>query len=289
MAAGVLFYAGCATAPKVQKAAPKVTKAAPKVTKPAVTVEKKAPVKVETTVFYPVKEQSYYGDGGVDEITLYTYDKEGINLLKKELFDSDKALEETDQYEYADSMVSKIKRFDKNGVLQGYHKLQYNKNKKVTIDAVYNAKDELQTKSVYTWQDGKKSSWKVYDGSGTLLSTTEYVYKNGLNVRINNLNPGGEMVDYFVLDYNSAGRPVKNTHYSKSGAVLDTRTFEYKNGFLSAVTVLRGNGSVKRKVVYSNDKNGNPVEILYMDAGNNISERIVREYKSRKVISYVSE
>ncbi len=282
LAVGALIFAGCASAPQTQKAVPKTQK-------PAVTVKKKAPVKIETTVFYPVKEISYYGDGGVDEITLYTYDENGVNLLKKEVFDSDKVLEEMEKYEYSGSMVAVIKRFDKNKELQGYHKLQYNKDKKLTVDAVYNAKDELQSKSEYVWKDGVKVTWKVFDSTGALLNTTNYIYKNGLNVRINNLNSGGDMADYFVIDYNVSRLPVKNTHYNKAGTVLDSRSFSYKDGHLVGSTVLRGNGSVKRKIVYSNDKDGNPVEILYMDAGNNVSERIVREYKSRKVISYVSE
>ncbi len=282
LVAGALLFAGCVSAPQTHKVLPKAQK-------PAAAAEKKAPVKVEKTVFYPVKEISYYGDGGVDEITLYTYDDNGVHLLKKELFDSDKVLEEMEEYEYSGTLLSVIKRFDKNNKLQGYHKLQYNGNKEITVDAVYNAKNELQSKSEYIWKDGKKVTWKIYDSSGALLNVTNYIYKNGLNVRINNLNSGGDMADYFVIDYNASGLPVKNTHYNKAGTVLDSRTFSYKDGHLTESTVLRGNGSVKRKIVYSNDKNGNPVEILYMDAGNNVSERIVREYKSRKVISYVSQ
>ncbi len=280
--AGALLFAGCASVPNVEKPAQKVSSAAAPVTK-------KAPVKVEKTVFYPVKEISYYGDGSVAETTLYTYDDNGVKLLKKEVLDSDGVLEEMETYTYSGPVVTTIKRFDKNKKLQGYHVLSYNAEKECTVDALYNAKKELQSKSEYTWKGGKKVAWKVYDSSGALLSVAEYVYKNGLNVRINNVTPGGDLVDYFILDYNAAGLLVKNTHFSKMKKVLDARTFSYKNEFLVMVTVLRGNGSVKRKIAYSNDSHGNPIEITYMDAGNNVSERVVKEYKSRKEISDVTE
>lgn len=280
--AAVLVMAGCATAPAVKEAASTVKE------EPAV-VEKKEPVKVVTTVFYPVKETSFYADGTVDEVTVYTYDDKGEKLLKKEVFDSEGAIQEWEQFEYSSDMLAVKKMFDKSGDLQSYHKYGYDSSGNMISDTTFSPKDEVQSKSEFSWNSGKKVMWKVFDASGALLSNTEYVYENGLNTKILSKNPGGDMEEYFVIEYNSDGLPIKNTHYSRADKVLDARTFEYKNGVLVLEKILRANGSVKRKVVYSNDKDGNPVEIIYTDSADNVRERVVKEYKSREVISYITE
>ncbi len=279
-----MFMAGCASSPKAAEPA-----ASAKQPEKTAAVEKKEPVKVVKTVFYPVKETSYYADGAVDEITVYTYDDKGVKLLKKEVFDSDNVLQEWEQYEYSGDLVSVKKSFDKNNELQNYHSYKYEDNGNLVSDVTYNAKDEVQSKSEFVWDNGKKVKWNVYDGAGALLSTTEYKYENGLNTKILSLNPAGKLEEYFVIEYNDKGHPVKNTHYSKDDKVLDSRTYEYKNGFLVLETVYRGNGSVKRKVVYSNDSNGNHVEIVYTDSADNVQERVVKEYKSREEVSFVTE
>ncbi len=279
-----MFMAGCASSPKVAEPAASV-----KQPEKTAAVEKKEPVKVVKTVFYPVKETSYYADGAVDEITVYTYDDKGVKLLKKEVFDSDNVLQEWEQYEYSGDLVSVRKSFDKNNELQNYHVYKYDGSGNLVLDVTYNAKDEVQSKSEFVWDNGKKVKWNVYDGSGALLSITEYKYENGLNTKILSLNPAGKLEEYFVIEYNDKGLPVKNTHYSKDNKVLDSRTYEYKDGFLVLETVYRGNGSVKRKVVYSNDSNGNHVEIVYTDSADNVQERVVKEYKSREEVSFVTE
>lgn len=280
-AAAVLFLIGCATTTDIRESPVKESE--------VVTSERKEPVEVVTTVFDPVKETSLYADGTVDEVTLYTYDERGERLLKKELFDSANVLQEWEEYEYSGSLVSVKRRFDKSNELQGYHRFQYDTDGLLISDEIFNAKDELQSKSEYIWKNGSKVKWNVYDGTGTLLSTTEYIYENGLNTRIQNLNPGGDVEEYFILKYNSDGLLEKTTHFNKDDKVLDARVYEYKGDFLVMEKVLRGNGSVKRKIVYSNDTDGNPVEIIFMDAGDNVQERIMKEYKSREVISYVTE
>lgn len=273
------FFVGCASVPVVEK----------KPVKPLVAVEKKVPVKVEKTVFYPVKETSYYADGEVDEVTLYTYDDKKAHLLKKEVFDNDGVLQGMETYEYSENMVIRSNWYTKNKELQGYHKFYYNKANELITDEFYDAKDNLQSKSEYTWVNGNKTAWKVYDGAGTLLSTTQYEYKSGLNIRINNLDPGGNNQDYFILDYDKDGHVMKETHFSNTDKVLDATVYNYKNGYLSEKDILRGNGSVKVKIVYSNDKDGNPTEITYMDSGNNVNERVEKEYDSRMETSYVTK
>ena len=281
LAAAVLI-AGCATAPEVKESG-EVKKAEP------VAELKKEPVKVVTTVYYPVRETSLYADGSVDEVTVYTYDEKGEKLLKKELFDSDTVLQEREEYEYTGDLPAVKKSFDKNGDLQNYHAYEYDGAGNVVSDITYNPKDEIQSKSEYSWDGNKKIKWSVFDASGALFGTTEYIYEGGLNTKIINRNSAGEEEESFVTEYNSSGLPVKKTEFSADGKILGSRSFEYKDGILVLEKVLRSNGSVKRKIVYSNDEAGNPVEIIYTDSADNVQERIKKEYKSREVVSYVTE
>lgn len=276
------IIAGCATSPVVKDSG-EVKKV-----EPAAEV-KKEPVKVVTTVYYPVKETSLYADGSLDEYTVYTYDEKGEKLLKKELFDSDNVLQEREEYEYTGDLPMVKKFFDKNSDLQNYHTYEYDGAGNMVSDSTYNPKDELQSQSKYSWDGNKKVKWSVFDASGALFGTTEYIYEGDLNTKIVNRNSAGEEEESFVIEYNGSGLPVKNTEFTADGTVLGSRTFEYKDGLLVLEKVLRSNGSVKRKIVYSNDEAGNPLEIIYTDSADNVQERIKKEYKSREVVSYITE
>ena len=78
----------------------------------------------------------------------------------------------------------------------------------------------------------------------------------------------------------------ENIHYSANGEIVGSSSFEYKEGYLAMEKIHRKNGSVQRKILFINDQFGNPVETVFMDAGDNVQERLVRVYKSREVISY---
>ena len=73
-----------------------------------------------------------------------------------------------------------------------------------------------------------------------------------------------------------------NVHYNSNGKIEDSRSFKYKDGYLSMEEVHRANGSVQRKIMYNNDQFGNPVETVFMDAGDNVKERVIRVFESRE-------
>ncbi len=276
-----VFFTACATAPKASE--PAVVKDTSGAVVEAV---KKEPVKIVTTVYYPVKEESYFGDGAKDEYRVFTYNDDGTLLLKEDLYGSDDKLQESIVSNYF-SPESGIKKFyGSDGNLKTYEKIILDSDGNILKNEKYDNKDNLQSISTYEYANGLKTNWKVYGSSNNLLSTTDYKYTGKLLTRIESLSPGGEMEEYFVLKYNSNGLLVENTHFNSVGDVEDSKTFEYKGGFLIMEQQHRKNGSVSRKIMYRNDKNGNHVEIVYMDAGDNVQERLVRTYESREEISY---
>jgi len=276
-----IFFTACATVPLTEN-----VEVAADTTETVVKEVKKEPVKIVTTVFYTVKEESYFGDGTKDEYRIFSYNDDGTVLLKEELFSSDDQLQESIITEYSSSESGVRKFYSSDGNLKNYEKIKIDSEGNIVKNEKYDNKDNLQSISMYEYSNGLKTNWKVYGSSNNLLSTTNYIYSGKLLTRIESLSPGGEMEEYFVLKYNSDDLLLENTHFNSDGKIEDSKTFEYKDGFLVTEQQHRKNGSVSRKVMYKNDKNGNHVEIVYMDAGDNVQERLVRTYESREEISY---
>ncbi len=247
---------------------------------------KKEPVKIITTVFFPVLEESYFGDGVKDEYRVYTYDDSGVFLLREDLFGADDVLQEYVEYEYTGSKSILKRVYDAAGALISYSLNVQDMDGNLLIKENFDSKDKLQSRSEYEYQRGMKSRWIVYSAARSLLSTTNYIYTDNLLTRIESLNPGGDMEDYFELSYDVAGVLMENIHYNTDGEIEDSRSFEYKDSYLVMEKIHRKNGSVQRKIMYINDQFGNPVETVFMDAGDNVKERIIRIFESREEISY---
>jgi hypothetical protein len=272
-----LVFTGCATNSNVPESAEDL--------KPEPVEEViKEPVKIITMFYYPLKIESYFGDGVKDEYTVYNY-AEGM-LIEELLFSADGSNQQSVKYDYKSS-DSHIKRtYDITGDLVSYDVNTMDSDGNLLKREKYNNKDMLQSISEYEYFDGMKSSWKVYTESGGLLSTTVYKYSDNLLSRIDSLSPGGELEEFFELNYDDNGLLIENIHNNSEGEIQDSRSYEYNEGFLVLELINRKNGSVLRKILYNNDDNGNAVETIYMDAGDNVQERLVTVYDSREEISY---
>lgn len=274
-----VFFIGCASGPAVSEI---------EIIQEDSVIEevKKEPVKIVTTVYYPVKVEFYFGDGVKDEYSVFSYDENGVYLLKEELFNSDDSLQQYILSEYPGSESSLRSVYDVSGTLLSYENNLFDMDRNILKKEKFDNKDVLQSTSEYEYKNGMKTSWKVFNESGGLLSTTLYIYSETVLMRIDSLSPGGELEEYFELVYDDNGMLLENNHFNSDDKIQDSRSFEYKNGFLSMELVNRKNGSVLRKIMYKNDQFGNPVETVFMDAGDNVQERLVTVYESREEISY---
>ena len=243
------------------------------------------------------RELSYYPDGVLASYRVYTYADEGIQKLEEALYNSDDELLERLVYKYEDGnyrskqtyegLGELLQTYDGNGELQNYHTFKYNDAGLLTEDVLYNLYDEPQTRQVYGYDAlGNKTEWKVFNGDGALLSTTEYLYEDGLNTRIENYSPDGTLLDYFQLEYDSSSRLIRRTWYSGEDEVMQVHRYVYENGVLAEERVLRTNGSLKRRIVYTSNRAGYPVEAVYLDGGDNIQEQMAYEYVTRTRITY---
>ena len=235
------------------------------------------------------KRLSYYSDGVLDDYREYIYAEEGTNLLEEGLYSSEDKLEEKKVYTYQDDLRAKMEIFNEKGDLRSVHEYTYDAKGNMVEDVLYDGEEKLQTRQQYEYNSqGQKTKWSVYGGSGALLSYSEYSYERGLNTRIENFSPGGDLLDYFVIEYNDEDLPVKNTWYSADDDVEEIREFDYAGGALSEEILRRGNGSVKRKILYTNNDKGNPVEAVHKDGGEKVLETVVYEYSTREFEKYVT-
>lgn len=286
---GVVFFIGCASGPAVSETetVKEETVKEETVIEESVNIEeKKEPVKIVTTVYYPVKVESYFGDGVKDEYSVYLYDKEGALLLKEELINADDTLQQYVVSEYIGAESCQKNTFDAAGTLISYETNKLDKDGNILKREIFDNKDVLQSVSEYEYRDDMKSVWKVFNETGSLLGTTVYIYSDSKLTKIDSMNPGGDLEEYFELIYTGDGLLSENNHYNAENKIQDSRFYDYKDGFLVMELVKRKNGSVLRKIMYKNDQFGNPVETVFMDAGDNVQERLITVYESREEISY---
>lgn len=288
LAVAALLWTGCATQPvetsaEISSAEQKETAESAK--KPVEEKEKEPEMKVVMEEIQLLsKRLSYFFDGVLDDYREYIYAEEGTALLEERLYNSENEVQEKKVYTYEGDLLVSMEIYDEKGEIRSIHTYSYNNEGLLKEDALYNGKEELQTRQEYEYgPGGEKTKWSVFGSSGALLSYSEYLYENGLNTRIENYNPAGELLDYFLIEYDDQDRPVKNTWFTGNNSVEESREFLYGSGALIEEIVRRGNGSVKRRIRYTNNDFGNPVEAVYTDAGGKVLETIACEYSTRSV------
>jgi len=253
--------------------------------------------KVREEVHLVSKELSYYPDGVLATYRVYTYAEEGVQKLEEELYNSDDELLERKVFKYENGnqrskqtyqgLGELLQTYDGNGELIQYHIFKYSDAGLITEDSLYDMNDELRTRQEFEYdKGGNKTEWRVFNTDGALLSYTGYEYENGLNTVIKNHSPDGVLLDRFLLEYDSDARLVKRTWFSGDGAVKQIRIFIYRNGGLIEEQVLLANRSIRRKIIYTNNSSGDPLEVVYMDGAGNIREILAFEYVNRTRVTY---
>lgn len=289
-----LLLIGCTSAPEeptdnLEKTTEK-TKAEPEPATEAEPESETGPKKVVKTIDLLTKESSFFSDGVLDEYTELTYEEEGTNIISEELYTDENELIEKRNFIYENGFLAKEEVYDSSENLQSYYVYKYDDDGNLIAELMYDNEDELQLKSTYEYDTtGKRVKWSIYSGDEALFSYTEYSWEGDKNSKTESFTPAGELDVYFEYEFDPEGNRVKGTEYEANGDVLEFRTYEYENGNLVEEIVYRANGSVKRKVRYTNDDRGNPVEILYLNGADKVQERVTKEYIQRDIIEYIEE
>lgn len=285
-----LFLAGCAGAPEPAAEVSVDTDVAEAVKEEpeAKAVEKKEPITVTETIYLVEEEISYYGDGMVDQRRLTTYRDDSTEKVESVLYDAEGEIEESSSYVYENGLLLEEVNRDKAGEILSIHRYTYS-NGLLTEDLLLDRKEEPQTKQVWMYDDGgRKVKWEIHGGNGALLAYTGYIYQGDKLDRIENYNPAGDLEELFLHEYDGDLLVKKSELDGKENLAAYT-TYRYDGGYLIEETLHRKSGAVRRKTLYENDENGNPVNILYVDVAGNVLEKLGRSYVSRTVTRTVAE
>lgn len=271
--AAVLLVSGCQTVPESGegKAGGAETPA-----------EKTGPEKVQVkkTIYVPnvIRETSFYSDGFVESYKTFTYDEQ-MNVVREDFFDSFDQIIESVVYEGAGSAAVNRMMYNSRGVLQASRTIENNEAGEPVSVSSLDAEGNLQTVSSYEYDaDGNKLKWTIADEAGVVLSETVYIYEEGLLVRIDLFDEGGNKQEYFSLEYDGE-KLTRREHFSEDGELKSAVEYDYEGSAPVVERHLRANGSVFRTVKFENDERGNPVKEEYFDGNGTLKDWLEREYE----------
>ncbi len=275
----VLMF-GCATVPAVDEA-PDSVAAVPEDPEPELAPEPEPSFRTE---YLLTRERSFLGDGRLDAYRELSYEPTGTGLLEDLRFTANGRLIQARRYELHDGRPVEERLYDQENQLSAIRRYQYDAQGNVMMEEQLDAAEEFQTRSTYGYDaDGRRTSWQVFSSFAGLMGSTAYSYDNNRLTRIDSLSPAGNLEEYFIVEYDGEGRPVRRTQFDARDRRLGYVQYEYEGDTLVRETVRRGTGAVQRSVSYEYDQAGNIVGESHFDGAGNLRERIEREFATREV------
>ncbi len=228
--------------------------------------------------------------GFIDEYRTSEYGGEGISVLKEELYNSFDELLETVVYDYKDGINVRKSVLGPAGNLNSYHVYARDSSGYVERDETFNDSDELQLVSVYEYDsDGRKTKWSVLNEDNQLLSYTMYLYENGLNVRVENYSPAGDLEEYFILEYGADDVLLKYSAFTDGEKLESYIDYISEGGIIKEASFYLGNGFMREKIIYQHDDIGSVLKETIMDSRGKVSKETIREYIYREIERIVYE
>ena len=282
----IMVWSGCAGVQEKETAEPAEAKATEEATDseaaPAAKEEEKKEGIVVEEVAVLTKESSFFGDGALDTYTVYLYDEDNVDLLKEELYDSDGELQEFVIHEYVEGLVARKVTFAADGQLRSYHTYAHTAEGLLAEDTFFDEADKPQTILAYEYdQDGSLIKWSVLNGVGILFGYTAYDYEGGLNTRSTFFAPSDDVETYTVIEYDADSNKIQESLYFAGDKLKSYVEYEYAAQVLVSESYMTAAKKLERKVEYSNDENGNILEIRFLSRSGEITEVIGREYVFR--------
>lgn len=277
----IALLIGCASTP-VKDAMP--SKAEEKPAEPVV----QEPTTVQETVYLVKEEISYFGDGSVDQKRVNSYREDGTEILESVVYDAEGEMSERIEYTYDGDLLTEERSFDQQGDISSIHRYSY-RDGLLVEDQLFNGEEELQTRLSWEYDNqGRRSRWEVYNGSGSLLAYTLYSYEGERLDIIENYNPAGDLEEFFLHEYED-GFLIKLSEYDNRERLQSYTSYRYKDGVMIEEAIHRTSGAVKRRIVYENGEHGEPETLIYLDPADNILEKIGRSYVTREVTRVIEE
>jgi len=223
-------------------------------------------------VLLPVAESRYRGDGTLEERIVFEYDSAG--RLEAEVHtDAEGELLATVVYTYQDERPLERRTLEPDGELRSYHAFEYAAGGLLSVDTLYNDQQQPQTSSRYLYdEDGRRTRWEIYDGSGRLIVYTDYLYDAGKLSGIEIHGSDGELTDFSSASHDEEGRKTEESFYETPRKLVKTVEYVYVDGFLESEGIFNAEGRLLGKYLYQYDEHGSRVSSMFFDDQENITE-----------------
>jgi antitoxin component YwqK of YwqJK toxin-antitoxin module len=278
-----LLFASCATkAPPPAQASAPPPQAAPaqpanptpaKVAKQR-TVERKVPVLV--------KESSFYPDGLADEYIVYKLDDAKKNVIEKDVYDASRPDPiQRVVSDFKDGRLASESVFESDGSLRSRRDLAYDTSGLPAQETIFDAKGKPQSSSAYSYDaSGRKAEWKALDASGSVKAVSDYAYGSSGLVGVEMKDSGGKPAGRIELEY-ADGKLAKRSYFGADGSLQKFESYAYSDGLLATVEYRGADGSLVSKTSYSYGPSGELVKAAESGPSGAPGEYTTYEYAVR--------
>lgn len=250
--------------------------------------ERKEQVRVPVVV----KETVTFADGVVDTIVEYSYTEGYWSILGSVTRKPSmpEPLERSEWRYHEDRLVAK-ETYGRDGSLSSRSAFEYGPGGVLTRETVYDGKGVVQSVSEWTWDAGRKSSWKVLDAKGVALARTDYFYEGDALASAGLFDGSGGPKGRVEYRYDASGALVELRYLGPSGAPDGRIAYELTDGRVARESVYRADGRLERRIDYAygpdgalvgkslSDASGRPREKTSYDNAYRIETRVVVYYE----------
>lgn len=237
---------------------------------PVVEAAPPAPKFMDIRTWKVLEIVSAYPDGTLSSVARFQYDATG-NILKEEQFSGAKALLGQKTYTYKTPEAVEIVTFDGKGEILG-KAVRVLAGDRILKETLANAKNEIQSTEEYVYDaQGRKTRWSVKTASGSQVSS-EYVWDQDRLARISVLDAGGAVIKRFERSYDAAGLLASEEEYDAKGELSGSIAYIREGAFVVREERRSPTGAVLSSVQFTNDADGNPLGMKYLDRNGRVIE-----------------
>lgn len=261
------FLASCASSKGVQSApaeGPVAAQAAPAAEVPA-----PAPVLVEVPYWVLNRVETAYPDGVVSGVETFDLDASG-RVLKNVSFDGKGNAVSVKTWTWDRDTATMVTADPEGSVIA---KGRQTWSQGLLMEEVrLNAKDEVQSTESYRYDaEGRKIGWSVQTAKGNTI-TTEYEWEGSRLASIRVKDATGAVIKRYTRTYDGSGLLLSESEWDERGTLTRKIAYVYEGGFLVREEARNGSGGMLSSAEYVNDEWGNPLSVAYKDRTGRIIE-----------------
>lgn len=229
-----------------------------------------APQFMDIHTWKVLSSETAYPDGVLSNSVRFQYDEKG-NILKEEQFSGTKVLISQKTYTYTTPGTIDIVTSDGKGEIVG-KAVRVLSGDRLIKETLSNPKNEIQSTEEYVYDaQGQKTRWSVKTASGSQVSS-EYAWDQGRLIRISVLDAGFAVIKRYERSYDAAGLLTIEKEYDAKGEILGSITYIHEGATLVREDRSSPTGAILSSVQYTNDTDGNPVGMKYLDRNGRVIE-----------------